>query len=361
MTTTTTPPTTAPGAHAAVPTGADLDGGTSAAVAASPGPARRDTGTMRAVVIERTGGPEQLTATRVPLPSRLASEVLVRVVAAGVDSVDAECRAGRGDSAGIGTFPAVLGRCFSGVVVEGPYASHPLRPGDAVFGTTLSPRGSGSYAEHLTVPAMAVAHKPTSLSHVEAAAVPLAALTAWGMVVEVAKAHQGQRILVQAAAGGVGHLAVQLASHFGAHVVAVASPSNAGWLRSLGADEVVDRSSTDLARTVRDVDVVLGLVDDVRVALASAATLRRGGLLVHAPARSLPEVLAGAAATGVRATGYEASPDAAALSVVARLLDAGDLRVHVDDVYALEDAAEAHARLERRHVRGRLVLAVSEE
>ena len=349
MTTTTTPPTTT---------------GTSAGAAAGTAPAgiaARGTGTMRAVVIERTGGPEQLTATRVPLPSRLASEVLVRVVAAGVDSVDAECRAGRGDSAGIGTFPAVLGRCFSGVVVEGPYASHPLRPGDAVFGTTLSPRGSGSYAELLTVPAMAVAHKPTSLSHVEAAAVPLAALTAWGMVVEVAKAHQGQRILVQAAAGGVGHLAVQLASHFGAHVVAVASPSNAGWLRSLGADEVVDRSSTDLARTVRDVDVVLGLVDDVRVALASAATLRRGGLLVHAPARSLPEVLAGAAATGVRATGYEASPDAAALSVVARLLDAGDLSVHVDDVYALEDAAEAHARLERRHVRGRLVLAVSEE
>jgi len=361
MTTTTTPPTTAPGAPATAPTSTELDGGTSATVAAAPGPVRRDTGTMRAVVIERTGGPEQLTATRVPLPSRLASEVLVRVVAAGVDSVDAECRAGRGDSAGIGAFPAVLGRCFSGVVVEGPYASHPLRPGDAVFGTTLSPRGSGSYAEHLTVPAMAVAHKPTSLSHVEAAAVPLAALTAWGMVVEVAKAHQGQRILVQAAAGGVGHLAVQLASHFGAHVVAVGSPSNAGWLRSLGADEVVDRSSTDLARTVRDVDVVLGLVDDVRVALASAATLRRGGLLVHAPARSLPEVLAGAAATGVRATGYEASPDAAALSVVARLLDAGDLSVHVDDVYALEDAAEAHARLERRHVRGRLVLAVSEE
>ena len=317
--------------------------------------------TMRAVVIERTGGPEQLVARDVPLPDRLASEVLVRVVAAGVDSVDAECRAGRGDSAGIGTYPAVLGRCFSGVVVEGPYASHPLRAGDRVFGTTLSPRGSGSYAEYLSVPAMAVAHAPATLTHLEAAAVPLAALTAWGMVVEVAKAHQGQRILVQAAAGGVGHLAVQLASHFGAHVVAVASQPNAAWLRGLGAAEVVDRASTDLARAVRDVDVVLGLVDDVPATLASAATLRRGGLLVHAPARSLAEVLAGAAAAGVRATGYEASPDAAALAVVARLLDAGDLRVHVDDVYDVEDAAEAHARLERRHVRGRLVLAVSDD
>ena len=344
--TTTTPPTTTTGAGPAP---------------ADSAPRSTPSATMRAVVIERTGGPEQLVATDVPLPARLASEVLVRVVAAGVDSVDAECRAGRGDSAGIGAFPAVLGRCFSGVVVEGPYASHHLRPGDRVFGTTLSPRGSGSYAEYLTVPAMAVAHAPTTLSHVEAAAVPLAALTAWGMVVEVAKAHRGQRILVQAAAGGVGHLAVQLASHFGAHVVAVASQPNAAWLRGLGADEVVDRGSTDLARAVRDVDVALGLVDDVPTALAAAGTLRRGGLLVHAPARSLPEVLAGAAAAGVRATGYEASPDAAALAVVARLLDAGDLRVHVDDVYDLADAAEAHARLERRHVRGRLVLAVSEE
>lgn len=318
--------------------------------------------TMRAVTISRTGGPEQLVPLRVPVPTRLASEVLVRVVAAGVDVDDAECRAGRGDSLGIGTFPAVLGRCFSGVVVEAPpSSSHPLHPGDAVFGTTLSPRGAGSYAEYLAVPATAVARRPATLSHLEAAAAPLAALTAWGLVEQVAKAHQGQRILVLAASGAVGHLAVQFAAHLGATVVAAAPQHDAGWLRELGASEVVDRSAAELPHGVAAVDVVLSLVDDVDVALRAAGSLRPGGLLVHAPSRTAAEVLAGAAATGVRATGFEVAPDPSTLAVVARLLDAGDVHVFIDDVYDLEDAADAHARLERRQVRGSLVLRVADE
>ena len=316
-------------------------------------------GTMRAMAIARTGGPEQLVPQRVPVPRRLASEVLVRVVAAGVDQDDAECRAGRGDSEGIGAFPVVLGRCFSGVVVEAPYSSHPLHPGDAVFGTTLSPRGAGSYAEYLAVPSSAVVRKPARLSHVEAAAVPLAALTAWGLVEEVAKAHQGQRVLVLAASGAVGHLAVQFAALLGAQVVASAPQHDAAWLRELGASEVVDRSAAELPHGVAAVDVVLSLVDDVDVALRAAGSLRPGGLLVHAPVRTAAEVLAGAAATGVRATGFEVVPEASTLTVLGRLLDAGDVHVHVDDVYDLADAADAHARLERRQVRGGLVLSVA--
>ena len=317
--------------------------------------------TMRAMVIERTGGPEQLVAAEVPVPTRVGSEVLVRVLAAGVNRVDAEARAGLGDSAAVPVFPAVLGHDFSGVVVEVPYAAHALHVGDAVYGMAPFPRAGGSYAEYVSVPSSSVARKPATLSHVEAAGVPLAALTAWGMVVDVAKAHEGQRILVHAGAGGVGHFAVQIAAYFGAHVVATGSQRNAGWLRELGAAEVVDYDAVDLERTVRDVDVVVTLVDDVAVAEASLRVLRPGGVVVHAPTASFAGASVAAEAAGVRTTGFAVSPDAATLSVIARLLDSGDLRVYVDDVYDLDEAADAHTRLERCHTRGKLVLRVADE
>jgi len=317
--------------------------------------------TMRAMVIERTGGPEALVAAEVPVPRRVGSEVLVRVVAAGVNRVDAEARSGRADSAGIPAWPAVLGHDFSGVVVEAPYAAHALHEGDAVFGMASFPRASGSYAEYLSVPALSVARKPRTLSHLEAAGVPLAALTAWGMVVDLATAHEGQRVLVHAGAGGVGHFAVQIAAYFGAHVIATGSERNAGWLRELGAAEVVDHDVADLARTVRDVDVVLNLVDDEDEAARSLDVLRPGGLVVHAPTASWAGFALRAGAAGVRSTGFAVTPDAARLAVIARLLDSGDLRVYVDDVYDLDEAADAHARLERCHTRGKLVLRVADE
>jgi NADPH:quinone reductase-like Zn-dependent oxidoreductase len=317
--------------------------------------------TMRAMVIERTGGPEELVPAAVPYPSRVGSEVLVRVVAAGVNRCDADTRAGRPDSAATDAWPAVLGHDFSGVVVEAPYAAHALKPGDPVYGMAMFPHSTGSYAEYVSVPAMSVARKPASLTHVEAAGVPLAALTAWGMVVEVAKAHEGQRVLVNAGAGGVGHFAVQFAAYFGAHVVATGSERNAGWLRDLGAAEVVDYASSSADRVVRDVDVVLNLVDDDAVAERSLAALRPGGLVVHAPHASWAALAPKAAAAGLRSTGFAVAPDAATLAIVSRLLDSGDVRVYVDDVYDLDEAADAHSRLEQRHTRGKLVLRVADE
>jgi NADPH:quinone reductase-like Zn-dependent oxidoreductase len=317
--------------------------------------------TMRAMVIEKTGGPEELIAADLPWPCRVGSDVLVAVHAAGVNRVDAEARAGRADSGAVRAWPAVLGHDFSGVVVEAPYAAHPLRPGDEVFGMAAFPHTSGTYAEYISVPATSLARKPATLSHVEAAGVPLAALTAWGMVVEVAKAHEGQRVLVQAGAGGVGHFAVQLASYFGAHVVATGSQRNSSWLRELGAAEVVDYGSAELARSVRDVDVVIGLVDDDDVAEQSLAVLRPGGLAVHAPVRSWRAFAEKAEAAGVRSTGFAVCPDASTLGVLSRLIDSGDLRVHVDDIYDLADAADAHSRLEQTHTRGKLVLRVADE
>ena len=175
--------------------------------------------TMRAIIMEGTGGPEVLRVADVERPSPVNAEFLIKVVAAGVNPIDAKTRSGRGVSAAIQSYPAVLGNDFSGVVVSSPYEGHPIKPGDEVYGMTMVPRFSGAYAEYVSVPGLAIAKKPRSLSHVEAAAVPLAAMTAWGAVVDVAKAHEGQRMLIHAASGGVGHFAVQFARYFGAREI----------------------------------------------------------------------------------------------------------------------------------------------
>lgn len=318
--------------------------------------------TMRAVVIEVTGSPEVLTVTDRPLPTTVNAEFLVRVVAAGVNPIDAKTRSGKGNAKAIARYPAILGNDFSGVVVESPYEAHAIKPGDEVYGFTPVPRVDGSYAEFVSVNAIHVARKPAALSHVEAAGVPTAALTAWGMVVEIAKAHEGQRILIHAAAGGVGHFAVQFAHFFGAHVIATGSTRNVGWLRELGADEVIDYTLERFDEVVSNVDVVIDLVGNVHdeTGSRSLGVLRAGGLLVNAPSGSWPTLAADALAAGVRSTSFKVVPDASALAIVSRLLQSGDVRVYVDQVFELTDAPAAHTAIEGGHTRGKIVLKVAD-
>ncbi|HWR86331.1 MAG TPA: NADP-dependent oxidoreductase [Rhodoglobus sp.] len=318
--------------------------------------------TMRAVVIDETGGPDVLRPAEVARPSRVNAEFLVKVVAAGVNPIDAKSRSGRGASAAFAQFPVILGNDFSGLVVESSYRGHPIRPGDEVYGMTMVPRFGGSYAEYLTVPATCIARKPKALSHVEAAGVPLAALTAWGAVVDVGKAHEGQRMLIHAGAGGVGHFAVQFAAFFGAHVIATGSGRNADWLHELGAREVVDYSAARFEDELRDVDVVIDLIGNVAADTGSRSlrVLKPGGLIVNVPTGSWPTMAEEAAAAGVRASEYRVPADGATLAVISRLLDSGDLRVFVDQVFDLDDAAAAHVALETGHTRGKIVLKVSD-
>lgn len=318
--------------------------------------------TMRAMTFSAPGGPDVLTFAHVPTPVRANAEVLVKVVAAGVNPIDAKTRAGSGAFGAIAAFPAVLGNDFSGIVVEAPYEAHALQPGTEVYGMGMVPRMSGAYAEYLTVTELSVIRKPAKLSHVEAAAVPLAALTAWGMVVETAKAHEGQRMLVHAGSGGVGHFAVQFAAFFGAQVIATGSPRNLGWLRELGATQVIDHSAERFEEVAGEVDVVIDLIGNVKddTATRSLRVLRPGGLIVTAPTGSWPTMREEAEAAGVRATGYRVAPDGATLAVISRLLESGDVRVFVDGVYELADAASAHRAVESGHTRGKLVLRVAD-
>ncbi|TDN91976.1 NADP-dependent oxidoreductase [Microbacterium sp. BK668] len=318
---------------------------------------------MRAVVMDAPGAPEVLHEASVPVPRPVMTELLVRVMAAGVNPIDAKTRSGKGVSGAIQHHPAVLGFDFSGVVVQAPYDSHPFPAGTEVYGMLAFPRTCGSYAEYAVVPTLSVARKPASLSHVEAAGVPLAALTAWGLVVETAHAHEGQRILIHAGSGGVGHFAVQLAHYFGARVTATGSARNASWLRELGATTVVDHTSTRFEEVVDAVDVVIDLVGNVheRTGTRSLGVLRPGGLYVVVPTHSFPGYAEAAAAAGVRATSYRVIPDGSALATVGRLLDSGAIQVYIDRVFDLADAAEAHVALEEGHTRGKIVLHVSDD
>ncbi|WP_353829141.1 NADP-dependent oxidoreductase [Agromyces sp. SYSU T0242] len=318
---------------------------------------------MQALVVDETGEDARFRLAEVPAPLRVQDEVLVRVVAAGVNPIDRKTKLGRGVSAAITTYPAILGLDVAGVVEEVPYAAHPLRPGDRVYGVGRVPRMAGTYAELVSVPSMSLAPMPAATTFVEAAAVPCAALTAWGAVVDVARTHDGQRMLIHAGAGGVGHFAVQLARYFGAHVTATGSPRNAEFLRSLGAQHVIDHTSERFEDVAGEQDVVIDLIGNVidDTGTRSLDVLRRGGLVVNVPTKSWPTMAEEAAARGIRATGFVMSPDARILSVISRLIDDGAIRVHVDGVYPLADGEAAHDRLGEGHVRGKLVLRVADD
>jgi NADPH:quinone reductase-like Zn-dependent oxidoreductase len=192
--------------------------------------------------------------------------------------------------------------------------------------------------------------------------VPLAALTAWGATVDVAKAHEGQRVLVHAGAGGVGHFAVQFAAYFGAEVTATASPGNADWLRSLGASHVIDYTSERFDEVLDGIDVVIDGVGEAKdhTASRSISVLRPGGLLVSLPGSGLDDVIPQAEAAGMRATGYWVMPDASTLAVVARLITSGDVRITADHVFDLDEVVSAHRLIDSGHVRGKVVLKVSD-
>jgi len=312
---------------------------------------------MRAAVQHTLGGPDVLEVTRIPRPVPLPTEVLVRVHAAGINPVDWKTRAGGGMAGVLGSPPFVLGWDVSGVVEATGAGVTTLAVGDEVYGMPWFPRAAGGYAEYVTAPSRQFARKPSSVTHTQAAAVPLAALTAWQALVDTAGLRAGQRVLVHAAAGGVGHFAVQFAKHLGAYVIATASARNHSWLFELGADEVVDYTAVRFEDAVAAVDVVLDLVGDGHdsTSTRSLSVLRPGGVLLAIPSGAAPELVAAGQKRDVRVTGFLVEPDGAALIQIAGLIDAGAVRVEAK-AYPLDQVARAHRDGEAGHTRGKLVL-----
>lgn len=309
---------------------------------------------MRVITQHTLGGPEVLTIVDAPEPKPLPTEVLVRVKAIGLNPLEARLRAGEFPL--IGRPPFVLGWDISGVVEQAP-GTWRFRPGDEVFGMPLFPRAASAYAEVVSAPALHLARKPASLSHVEAAALPIAGLTAWQGLVDLGRIGEGDRVLVHGAGGGVGHVAIQIAKALGAYVIATAGGSKRTFVEGLGADEVIDYTAVDFTEAVRDIDVVLDTLGG-DTAERSLDVLRPGGHLVTAVAEEDTELIATYEAAGMRFSGIAVDPDPRALGGLVELVEQSRLRVHVQETFPFERVADAHRLLDGGHLQGKLVLTV---
>jgi len=308
---------------------------------------------MLAVVQTSFGGPEVLRAVETPVPEPGFTEVRVRVHATSVNPVETYIRGGR--FALIGQPPFTLGWDVSGVVDKvGPGTSR-FQVGDEVYGMPFFPRAASAYAQYVVAPSRMLARKPANLDHAHAAALPLTGLTAWQGLVDYANVGDGDRVLVHAAGGGVGHLAVQIAKARGAYVIGTASGQKADFVRSLGADEVIDHRTADFATAVRDADVVLDVVGG-DYAERSFGVLRPGGTFLTAVDHTDAELRAKAEAAGLRYRGIAVEPDHTALEALTALVEEGRLRPHVSHTFALRDAARAHEVVEAGGVQGKVVL-----
>ncbi|GGV52011.1 NADP-dependent oxidoreductase [Streptomyces spectabilis] len=308
---------------------------------------------MRVITQQTLGGPEVLTIVDAPEPRPLPTEVLVRVKAIGLNPLEARLRAGEFPL--LGQPPFVLGWDVSGVVEEAQ--TWRFRPGDEVFGMPLFPRAVSAYAEVVSAPALHLERKPAALSHVEASALPVVGLTAWQGLVDLGGVSEGDRVLVHGGGGGVGHVAIQIAKAFGAHVIATASGSKRGFVEGFGADEVIDYKAVDFTDAVRDIDVVLDTIGG-DTAERSLEVLRPGGHLVTAVAEEDAELIARYAAAGMRFSGIAVDPDPGALRGLVELVEQGRLRVHVQETFPFERVADAHRLLDGGHLQGKLVLTV---
>ncbi|KAB1140341.1 NADP-dependent oxidoreductase [Streptomyces luteolifulvus] len=313
-----------------------------------------DVNTMRAISQDVLGGPGVLREVRIERPAPRPNEVLVRVRAAGVNPTDWKHRQTGGF---LGEPPFVLGWDVSGVVEAVGIGVARFTPGDEVFGMLPYPFGHGSHAEYVTGPARAFTRKPAGIDHTQAGALPLVSLTAWQALVENAELRRGQRVLIHAAAGGVGHVAVQIAKARGAYVVGTASAGKHDFLREIGVDEAIDYRETDVAEAVKDVDVVLDTIGG-DTSVRSLRVLRPGGVTVSILPVGSDEFHEEADRLGVRAVRMLVDASHSGMRAIAELVEAGKLRATIAGTFPLADAAEAHRLGDTGRTTGKLVLTV---
>ena len=320
---------------------------------------------MKAVRIHAYGGPEVLQLEEVARPVPAADEILIKLYASGVNPVDLVVR--EGSSAALRynlTLPLTLGWDAAGVVEAVGSAVTRLQPGDAVYGVPNFP-GNGSYAEFCAAKASQFARKPQRLSFIEAAAVPLAGLTAWTALSEHGKLQAGQRVLIQGASGSVGSLAVQFAKAQGAYVIGTASADNLDYVRQLGADEVLDYQRQPVEDVVRDVDMVLeaSVVRDNAERVKAIGVLKPGGIFVSVNTDFPFDEAVQAALGRQQATGElsASQPRQEWLAEMAQLIDAGQVQVRVGQVLPLARVADAHRESQTGQVRGKLVLEIHKD
>ena len=305
---------------------------------------------MKAIVIHSSGGPEVLKYEDAPRPEPKDDEVLIRVMAAAVNPVDVFIREGRSNQ-----FPLIPGMDVAGVVEQVGNKVTKFKRGDAIY-TYLSFDEQGGYAEFAVAKQDHAALKPKSIDFEQAAAVPLAATTAWQALIEKAGLTAGQTVLIHGGSGGVGTFAVQIAKARGAKVIATASTANQDLLKQLGVDQPIDYTTTKFEDVVKDVDVVLNAVRGDTLA-RSYGVVKKGGVIVSITGQPDPGELE---KYGIRGGGLSAHPDAKVLEELAKLTDDGKITPIVSAVVPLVDVAKAHQQIASRHTRGKIVLKIAE-
>src|SRR6476660_1234618 len=312
--------------------------------------------TMKAIRIHNYGGPEVLQYEDALRPEPQAGEVLVRVHAAGVNPIDWKVREGHMKDFWPHKFPLILGWDLSGVVEKLGIGVSRFKIGDEVY-SLPDPTRNGAYAEYIVVREPELALKPDSLHHIRAGAIPLAALTAWQSLFDTAQLQPGQRVLIHAGSGGVGHFAVQLAKWKGAYVFATASTKNQDLLRELGVDKAIVYTQQRFEDVARDVDLVLDLIGG-ETQERSWSVLKKGGVLLSLVQ---PPSVEKAKALGVRAAFVAGHPSGAQLTEIAKIIDSGKLKLTIDRILPLSEVRRAHELSKSGHTRGKIVLRVKEE
>jgi len=311
---------------------------------------------MKAVVVNEWGGPEVLKYQDAPRPEPKEDEILVRVIAAAVNPVDTYVRQGMFAKRGMDNRPAILGYDIAGVVEKTGTNIKRFKKGDAVY-CYLSVMRGGGYAEFAVAKESESALKPKNISFEEAAAVPLAATTAWQALIDSAKIDKGQTVLIHGGSGGVGSFAIQIAKARGAKVIATASTEHQSTLKRLGVDQAIDYTTTKFEDVVKDVDLVLNCVRADALG-RSYGVVKKGGMIVSITDEPDQTQCAN---HGVRCSRLGANPDAKVLEELTKLIEAGKMKPIVSQTFRLADVIKAHQQIETHHTLGKVVLKVADE
>ena len=313
---------------------------------------------MKAYVLKSPGDVENLVLSNIEKPTITENEVLVQVKAISINPVDVKTRQGKGMYGRLKEVNSlILGWDISGIVVETGSAVTEFLIGDEVFGMVNFPGHGQAYAEYIAAPASHLATKPADISHEEAAAATLAALTAFQALTTHAKVKAGDKVLIHSAAGGVGHFAVQMAKHIGAYVIGTSSVENKDFVLSLGADQHIDYKAQKFEDVVKDADFVLDTIGGDNMD-RSIETIKEGGILITIPSGMAESITEKAKAKGINGFFFLVSSNGEDMRSVAELLSTGIVKAHVSQTFPFEEMGKAHLKVETGKTKGKVVVTV---
>ncbi|HTN06863.1 NADP-dependent oxidoreductase [Agriterribacter sp.] len=313
---------------------------------------------MKALVLQEPGGSQNLVLKELPIPAITDEAVLIAVKSLSINPVDVKTRSGKAlYNALKEDKPLILGWDISGVVAEAGNGVTAFKKGDEVFGMVNFPGHGKAYAEYAAAPAAHLTIKPSNISHNEAAAASLAALTAWQAMKAFTTIQRGQKVLVHAAGGGVGHYAVQMAKYFGAWVAGTASAANRDFVLNIGADEHIDYNAAPLNEQVSDIDFVLDTLGGESID-RSLEVMKKGATIVSIPSGLNEAVTVKAGAKGMQGYSFMVKSAGSDMKAIASLLQQGIIQSHVSHIFSFVDMAKAHAQIETGRTRGKVVVTM---